>query len=95
MRQSDVWESVRQEVGTLELLRSRTRTRRRRRKRSWGAPWTYLLPVILVYGPFWIGPVLFAIYLSSYKGNTPGPWQVCMSLHVATDAVNRQILGRS
>ena len=33
-----------------ELLRSRTRVRRRRRKRAWGAAWTYLLRVFLVYG---------------------------------------------
>jgi hypothetical protein len=33
-----------------ELLRSRTRARKRRRKRAWGAAWTYLLRLFLVYG---------------------------------------------
>jgi hypothetical protein len=33
-----------------ELLRSRTRARKRCRKRAWGAAWTYLLRLFLVYG---------------------------------------------
>jgi hypothetical protein len=50
MHQSNAGQSLRQEVGAIELLRSRTRTRRRRRKRSWGAAWAYLPPVFLNCG---------------------------------------------
>jgi hypothetical protein len=88
MQPLDAWESVCQEVGVLELLRSRTRTRRRRRRRSWGALWTCLLPVVLVYATLWIGPVLLSVYMSCDKGHMAGSWRVCMSLHAAIDAAN-------
>jgi hypothetical protein len=50
MHQSNAGQSPRQEVGVIELLRSRTRTRRRRRKRSWGTAWAYLRLVFLSCG---------------------------------------------
>jgi hypothetical protein len=67
MQQSNVWHSLRQEGGVPELLRSRTRTRRKRRKRSWGAPWAYLLPLLLSCGTFSTSPALVSLAILSHR----------------------------
>jgi hypothetical protein len=61
-----------------EFLRSRTRTRRRRRKRSWGALWAYRLPVLLIYGTFWIGPAPFSVDPSFVDWDRASPQQPFM-----------------
>jgi hypothetical protein len=67
MQQSNVWHSLRQEVGVDELLRTRTRTRRKRRKRSWAAPWAYVLPLFLSCGTFWTSPALVSLAILFHR----------------------------
>jgi ABC-type glycerol-3-phosphate transport system substrate-binding protein len=74
-----------------EFLRSRTRTRRRRRKRSWGAPWSYLLPVLLVDGTLRIYKLVQDAIQEAFLGNkTPK-----LALDEAAEAANLLIRGQS
>jgi hypothetical protein len=78
-------------VAVPESLRSRPRTRRRRRKRSWGAPWSYPLPVLLVQGVLGIYTLVQDAIQEAFLGNkTPE-----RALDEATAAANLQIRGHS
>jgi hypothetical protein len=74
-----------------EFLRSRTRTRRRRRKRSWGDPWSSLLPLLLVDGISRIYKLVQDAIQEAFIGNnTPE-----RALDEAAEAANLQIRGHS
>jgi hypothetical protein len=78
MQQSNVWHSLRQAGGVPELLRSRTRTRRKRRKRSWGAPWAYLLPLLLSCGTFSTSPALVSLAILSHRRDGRPAERLCL-----------------
>jgi len=79
MPQSNVRQSLRQEVGVLGLCRSRTRTRRRRRKRSWGAPWAYRLPVFLSCSTLRTNHALCPLVIKRSGGPAEDPWVIACS----------------